>query len=110
MAAHTKYTWTYSEHEMEELCREARKQAERDRDSARGDLVIMRAELMELAQGTYKGNSISYIYDKMMCYKDQIGIAFEAFREMGFDGSVCRDNDELRLALKAFAKAQAEDT
>jgi len=58
----------------------------------------------ELANQCYRGNSISYIYDKMTCYRDKVGMAFDALRALGFDPSTAKDNDHMRGLLKAFVK------
>ncbi len=50
----------------------------------------------------YRGNSISYIYDKMTCYEDQVGMAFDALRELGFRPAEARDNDHMRELLVEF--------
>ena len=59
----------------------------------------------ELANSQYRGNSISYIYDKMTCYQTQVGIAFDALRAIGFDSSDCNDNREIKVALEWFVTA-----
>ncbi len=53
----------------------------------------------------YRGNTVSYIYDKTACYKDQVSMAFEALRALGWDETGHSDNDARRAALRAFVKS-----
>ena len=42
----------------------------------------LRADLQDLSiNQIFKGNSVSYIYDKMRCYRRQVGIAGEIMRK-----------------------------
>lgn len=70
--------------------------AEEERDEAKRQLDYM-------AQGIYRGNTISYIYDKMACYGDQVMMAFNALRLLGWvDKS--NGNAERKIALEAWSK------
>lgn len=57
----------------------------------------------ELAAQAYMGNSISYIYDKMRCYQNQVGFAFAALRHLGWDGEG-KDNTERELNVRRWAE------
>ena len=52
----------------------------------------------------YEGNSISYIYTKMKCYSDQVGMAYDALRKLGFDTSLPNGNKEMKNALILFVE------
>ena len=54
----------------------------------------------------YEGNSISYIYTKMKCYSDQVGMAYDALRKLGFDTSLPNGNKEMKNALILFVEQQ----
>lgn len=50
----------------------------------------------------FRGNSVGYIHDKMLCYQAQVGMGYKALRALGFDPSASKDNDEMREHLKAW--------
>jgi hypothetical protein len=58
----------------------------------------------ELGRQTYKGNSISYIYDKMKCYRDQVLMGFNALRKIGLDTTTSNGNEELKVDCEVFAE------
>lgn len=63
----------------------------------------------ELKAQTYHGNSVGYIYDKMLCYKDQVGTMGEIMRTLGqpFE-SLGNDNIERRRIGLRWAEQVAE--
>ena len=63
----------------------------------------------ELKAQVYYGNSIGYIYDKMLCYKDQVGTMGEIMRTLGqpFD-ALGNDNIERRFNGLRWAEQIAE--
>lgn len=70
---------------------EAQEEAERARINA------------EIGGMCYNGNTVSYIYDKMRCYGDQVMMAFSALRLLGWvDKS--NGNRECAVALKEWSE------
>lgn len=60
----------------------------------------------ELRSGTYRGNSVGFIYDKMTCYGDQVRMAFNALRTLGWVDD-CRDNDQRRISIELWTQETA---
>ena len=79
--------------------------------SAARDRVIRELEAeverlkTERAAQTYRGYSIGYIYGKMVCYQDQVGMAFAALRRLGWVDDA-QNNDQRRAMLGAWTQAQ----
>jgi Lar family restriction alleviation protein len=66
------------------------------------------SEEQEIGNLCYKGNSVGYIYDKMTCYRDQVGMAFDALRMLGWKAGDENGNIERRKAIMAWAESKAE--
>lgn len=72
-------------------------------------LDAARRAIEELEQGSYRGNSVSYIHDKMMCYRDQVGTLGEVTRILGFKpGEGYDGNAEMRRAALEWAERTRE--
>jgi len=80
-----------------------------DEDDGVVDVRLGPREEDIVAMIPFKGNSVGYIHSKMVCYKDQVGMAFDALRDLGFDTSKGRDNNELRELLKKFVAKKCEE-
>jgi len=93
-----------SEQGSHAITRRHLKQLKRERDEAR----------TELANQTYEGNSIGYIYDKMTCYRTQVGTMGEMLRIIGVPYGECGDDNNVRsvegpkAAYTYIASAQAD--
>ncbi len=58
---------------------------------------------------TYHGNSVSYIYGKMCCYREQLFTMVQALRLLGIEYNECgRDNIERRKEVLQRASVLAE--
>lgn len=72
-------------------------------------LEASRSEVDQLKQGIYRGNSVSYIYDKMACYRDQAGTLGEVARILGFKiGEGYDGNAEMRRVALEWAEGIRE--
>lgn len=65
-------------------------------------------QLAYMVEGIYRGNSISYIYDKMTCYGDQVMMAFNALRLLGWKDE-SNGNKERAVALKAWSESVVKE-
>lgn len=89
------------------LCEDIAKALSAEREKlATANAKIVELEV-ELANQTYKGNSIGYIYDKMTCYKFQVGTMYKVFEMLGIDyaGSGIDMHERETNSLKAVATA-----
>ena len=66
-------------------------------------------ELKNVGSLCYRGNTVSYIYDKMTCYKDQVGYMTEALKVLGvFPEGLGANNAERAKNLKRWAEETRE--
>ena len=64
---------------------------------------------LELQRQTYRGNSVGYIYDKMLAYQGQVLPLVNALKEIGFDYSNSgANNKEREKALMEWAIQTSE--
>lgn len=75
-----------------------------DEGRLREELDEAKKNLDYMARGVYRGNTISYIYDKAKCYGDQVMMAFNALRLIGFEKGDANGNRELEAALMKWAE------
>ena len=76
---------------------------ERDLKRVEEERDALQEEFQWLAEKTvYKGNSVSFIYDKMTVYRNQVFAVCEAFRTLGYKGEF-GEIDTLPQRLQEFA-------
>lgn len=86
--------------DLSSVCRQIERLNE-ERDTAKRDLSLLADSMV------YRGNSVSFIYDKMACYRDQVDLAFNALRALGWKPGTENGNIELRAALLLWANSLA---